>query len=641
MPEKSRYPPIADYALIADGNSTALVSRAGSIDWCCIQRLDAGSCFGRLLDWERGGFCSIAPKGETRSSSRRYLEGTLVLETTFEAEGGEARLIDCYALPADPEGYPYRQILRVVEGVTGHVELELEIAPRFDYGSIEPWLRQEGVRVYSAIGGNDGLLISCDAEISPSDKHTLKATITVHAGDRSRLSILSVPPEKLDYDRSEAPDAAEIDSRLDDTVERWRAWSSDMRFDGPYEPGVLRSAIVIKALMNDHTGAVAAAPTTSLPENPGGSMNWDYRYSWIRDSFFSVRSLAEVGFDAAADHFRRFIERSAAGSAKSLQLMYGVGGERRLTEETLDYLEGYRGATPVRVGNAAAGQLQLDMYGELLELSWRWHRRGNSPDDDYWRFLLELVDAAAERWSEPDQGLWELRDDPKHFVHSNVMCWATLDRGLRLAGECLRKAPERRWKKVREEIREAVETEGYDPGRGVFTQAFGTKDLDAALLLLPRVDFVDHRDERMLRTVDAVREDLDDDGLLKRYRRAEAREGAFLACSFWLAECLAYQGRLEDARAVFDRTLATANDLDLFSEEYDTHKGELLGNFPQGLTYLSHISAAVAIAGQRGVVGAVPLDPGGQAVCGWRSIGERTRTGGSSSATAREGRRFT
>jgi GH15 family glucan-1,4-alpha-glucosidase len=250
----------------------------------------------------------------------------------------------------------------------------------------------------------------------------------------------------------------------------------------------------------------------------------------------------------------------------------------------------------VRVGNAAAGQLQLDMYGELLELSWRWHRRGNSPDDDYWRFLLELVDAAAERWSEPDQGLWEMRGDPQHFVHSKVMCWATLNRGLRLAEECMRKAPERRWRKVRQEIREAIESEGYDKERRVFTQSFGGKDLDAALLLLPRVDFVDYRDERMLRTTDAIREDLDDDGLLKRYHSEGPQEGAFLACSFWLAECLAQQGRTEDARAVFDRTLATANDLGLFSEEYDTEAKESLGNFPQGLTHLSHISAAVALS---------------------------------------------
>jgi GH15 family glucan-1,4-alpha-glucosidase len=593
-----RYPAIADYALISDSNSAALVSRAGSIDWCCIQRLDAGSCFGRLLDWEKGGFCSISPKGGARSSSRRYLEDTLVLETTFEAEGGEARLIDCFALPADPR-YPNRQVLRVVEGVSGYVELEMEIAPRFDYGAVAPWLRQEGVGVYSIIGGNDGLLVSGDAGLSPSDKHTLGATIGVHPGDRVRLSILSVPPERLDYDPPEAPAADEVDRRVDGTVERWREWASDLRFEGPYKSGVLRSALVTKALMNDLTGAVAAAPTTSLPEVPGGEMNWDYRYAWIRDSYFSVRSLAEVGFEDAADDFRRFIERSAAGSADSLQLMYGLGGERRLTEEKLGFLAGYRGAKPVRVGNAAAGQLQLDMYGELLELSWRWHRRGNSPDDDYWRFLLELVDAAAERWSEPDQGIWEMRGAPRHFVHSKVMCWATLDKGLRLADECMRKAPERRWKKVRAVIREAIESEGYDRVRGVFTQTFGSEDLDAALLLLPRVGFIDYSDERMLRTTDAIREDLADDGLLKRYRSEDAQEGVFLACSFWLAECLAHQGRTEEATAVFDRTLATANDLDLYSEEYDTGAREMLGNFPQGLTHLSHISAAVALAEHR------------------------------------------
>ncbi len=265
-----------------------------------------------------------------------------------------------------------------------------------------------------------------------------------------------------------------------------------------------------------------------------------------------------------ADAFRRFVERSAAGSADQLQLMYGTGGERRLTEHVLDHLEGYRGASPVRVGNTAVAQLQLDMYGELLELTWRWHERGNSPDDDYWRFLLELVEVAAERWSGPDSGLWEMRGEPRHFVHSKVMCWATLDKGLRLAEECMRKAPERRWKKVRDEIREAVEAQGYDEKRGVFTQSFGSNDLDAALLLLPRVGFVDYRDERMLRTTDAVREDLDDDGLLKRYRTGGGEaEGAFLACSFWLAECLAHQERLEDARGVFDRTLATGNDLGL------------------------------------------------------------------------------
>jgi GH15 family glucan-1,4-alpha-glucosidase len=591
------YPSIGDYALLADSHSVALVSRAGSIDWCCIQRIDAGSCFGRLLDWEKGGFCSISPKDGSEGTSRRYLDETLVLETTFHADGGVARLYDFYALPASTEEHPYRQLVRILEGVSGSVEFDLRVVPRFDYGSLMPWIRQEGVRVYSAIGGNDGLLISTDAEIRASEDHALEGSATVHAGERVHLSFLSVPPEQLDYDRPAAQEPEELDERLEQTIEWWRGWSSELRFKGPYRPGVLRSAITIKALMNDLTGAVAAAATTSLPESPGGTLNWDYRYSWIRDSFFSARALAEIGFEAVADDFRRFVERSSAGNARQLQLMYGMGGERRLTEEELGYLEGYRGAKPVRVGNAAAEQLQLDMYGELLELSWRWHRRGNSPDDDYWRFLEEIVDVAAERWSEPDSGIWEQRGSQKHFVHSKVMCWSALDKGLRLAEECMRKAPERRWKKTRDEIREAVEEEGYDEGRGIFVRAFGEDDLDAALLLLPRVGFVGYEDGRMVRTTDAIREELADEGLLKRYRTdGDEQEGAFLACSFWLAECLAKQGRVEDARAVFDRTLATGNDLDLFSEEYDTAKGEMLGNFPQGLTHLSHISAAVALA---------------------------------------------
>lgn len=600
MAEASDYPPIGDYALIADSNSAALVSREGSVDWCCIKRMDAGSCFGRLLDRERGGYCSIAPEdGGLLSTSRRYLDDTLVLETTLGTESGEARILDCFTMPASMEDYPYRQLLRVVEGVRGHVGLRFEIAPRFDYGGLKPWIRQEGVRHYSAIGGDDALLISTDAELAQAGDHELAGSMSVHPGDRMRLSMVSVPPERLDHDPPELLDSGELDRRLQETVQWWRSWSSRITFEGGHEPSVLRSAITLKALTNEKTGAVAAAPTTSLPERPGGEFNWDYRYSWIRDSFFSVRSLAEIGFVAEAEGFRRFLERSAAGSADELQIMYGVGGERRLTEETLPHLHGYRGARPVRVGNAASGQLQLDMYGELLELSWRWHRRGNSPDDDYWRFLLELVDTAAENWRKPDCGLWESRDDPRHYVHSKVMCWAALDRGVRLSEECLRRAPVERWSRTRDEIREAVESRGYDSERGIFVQDFDGSDLDAALLLLPRVGFVGYDEERMVRTADAIRTDLDDDGLLKRFRSSGAQEGAFLACSFWLVECLAYQGRAEDAREVFDRTLAAGNDLGLFSEEYDTENAELLGNFPQGLSHLSHITAALALADAR------------------------------------------
>jgi GH15 family glucan-1,4-alpha-glucosidase len=362
---------------------------------------------------------------------------------------------------------------------------------------------------------------------------------------------------------------------------------------------MVRSAMVLKALTQATTGAIAAAATTSLPEAPGGSRNWDYRASWVRDSVFALRSLAELGYAAEADGFRRFVQRSAAGSAEELQIMYGLRGERRLAEMTLDDLEGYGGARPVRIGNAAARQHQHDVYGELLDLAWSWHRQGHSPDADDWRFLVELVNAAAERWRTPDRGIWELRGRPRHLVHSKAMCWVALDRGLRLAADLGFAAPVARWTATRAAIHAAVERRGYDPGRGVFTQAFGRAELDAALLLLPSVGFVAWDDPRMLRTVDALRRELEVDGLLLRYRTAdglEGTEGTFVACTFWLAECLARQGRATEARAAFARASATANDLGLFAEEFDPATGTLLGNFPQALTHLSHIAAAVALA---------------------------------------------
>jgi GH15 family glucan-1,4-alpha-glucosidase len=391
-----------------------------------------------------------------------------------------------------------------------------------------------------------------------------------------------------------------LDRRLEQTVAWWRGWSAQGSLVGPDRAAVLRSATVLKALTQARTGAIAAAATTSLPEAPGGPRNWDYRASWVRDSVFALRSLAELGYTAEADGFRRFVQRSAAGSAQELQIMYGLGGERRLQEQVLRDLEGYGGARPVRIGNAAARQHQHDVYGELLDLAWAWHQRGKTPDADDWRFLVELVNEAAERWTTPDRGIWELRGRPRHLVHSKVMCWLAVDRGLRLAEEVGFPAPVGRWTATRAAIRAAVERHGYDPGRGVFTQAFGRPELDAALLLLPAVGFVAWDDERILRTVEAVRAELEVDGLLRRYRAPdglEGTEGAFVACTFWLAECLARQGRTADARSTFARASAAANDLGLFAEEFDPATGTLLGNFPQALTHLSHIAAAVALAG--------------------------------------------
>jgi GH15 family glucan-1,4-alpha-glucosidase len=596
------YPPIGDYALIGDCHSAALVSRTGSIDWCCMPRFDAGSTFGRLLDWKRGGYCSITPeRDEPWEHSRGYLEDTLVLATTLQSQAGQVRLTDCFTVHPASDASDERQILRVIDGERGAVELEIRVVPRFDYGDVKPWIRRHGYRLHSAIGGNDGLVVWCDGgEMVEEPEHELVARVRVGAGDRVRLVLTYRPPERIDAAGVEEPDPRHLDACLDDTIEWWRNWAGHLRLDSRDEPGVKRSAITLKALTHTPTGAIVAAPTTSLPEALGGQRNWDYRYAWIRDSSFSSRAFAELGAYDEADAFRAFVMRSAAGSAEDLLVFYGVGGERRLAGRPLDWLEGYRRSAPVNVGNSATAQRQLDTYGELINLSWRWHRRGHSPSDDDWRFLVSLIDHAAEQWSQPDFGLWEWPGEPDHFVHSKVLCWAALDRGIRLADECLRRAPTRRWSRAREEIRQAVERRGYDRKRGVFVQAFDRPELDAALLLLPTVEFVPWDDERMLRTVAAIREELDaGGGLLYRYTREDGlpgREGAFLCCSFWLVECLARTGQLEEARGLFDQTMARSNDLGLFSEEVDPQSGELLGNFPQGLTHLAHIDAAVALA---------------------------------------------
>jgi GH15 family glucan-1,4-alpha-glucosidase len=575
-----------------------LVSSAGSIDWCCMPRVDGGSIFGRLLDWERGGYCQIAPRTASHQSTRRYVDGTLVLETSFRARGGEIRLLDCFTMRRGGSKSPHLQLLRIVEGVQGRLPVRVDIVPRFDYGGIRPWIRRHGMGLATAIGGNDGLVITGDFELQETD-HSLYAVEDVRAGERLRLSLVYVSPEDIDPDPGRPLQPEELDRRLELTIKMWRHWTSKGRLDSPDGPAAIRSALVLKGLTRAPTGAIAAAATTSLPEAMGGERNWDYRYSWIRDSWLTVRSLAELGYEDEADGFRRFIERSAAGHAADLQIVYGVGGERRLIETTIDDLEGYRRSRPVRAGNSAFDQDQHDVFGSLLELAFRWHHRGQSPDDDYWRFILELVDRAAASWQQPDPGIWEIRNRPMHFVHSKVMCWAALDRGVRLAKEASRRAPIRRWAQERDRIRRSVEREGYDRRRGVFVRAYGTKAMDAALLLLPVVNFCAFDDERMVRTTDRVRKELDDHGLLRRYRVSDglrSEEGAFLPAQFWLAEAYARQGRLDEAREAFDRGTAAGNDLGLFTEEFDTSRNLPLGNFPQGLTHLAHISAAVAIA---------------------------------------------
>jgi GH15 family glucan-1,4-alpha-glucosidase len=587
-------PSISDYALLSDCHGAALVARDAAVEWCCLPRFDTGALFARMLD-PGGGACTVqVVDGEV--DTRRYVEDTLVLETLLRGEAGEARLLDFMPFedPLEP-AREHRALVRIVEGIRGTLSIRLTVTPRFDYGDVTPWLRHHGRGLYGAIGGDDGLLCACDAGFEAQDGE-LRAELSVREGERARLLLAFRRPEELEKP-AEAPDLGRLDAALDETIRRWRQWASDS------PEGTRRSAIVLKALTYAPTGAMVAAATTSLPEARSGDerRTWDYRYTWIRDAVLATHCLTELGHDEEANAFRRFIERSSAGRADDLHVFYGVGGERRLQELTLEHLRGWDGAQPVRVGNAATSQLQLDAYGHLVQQSFNWAQLGHPPDDDYWRFLLQLVDAAAERWSEPDRGIWEWRGEPRHFVHSKVLCWVALDRGLALAESSLRKAPERRWKAAREEVREAVLDKGFDTTRGTFVQAFGESALDAAVLRLPAYGFLPYDDERMVSTVEVIRSELDDGGLLRRYDADDGmpREGAFIACTFWLAQCLAGQGRADEAQAAFDRALRTASELGLFPEEADGETGEALGNFPQAFTHLAHIEAALTLKDRR------------------------------------------
>jgi GH15 family glucan-1,4-alpha-glucosidase len=592
------YTPIAGYALIGDCRTAALVSRTGSIDWWCAPRFDSGSVFGRILDADGGGFCALSPDDVEGAPAREYVDDTMVLATTFRTETGEARLLDFMATPPPDEGGPdHRRLVRIVEGLRGAVTFRLALRPRFDYGAMAPWIRVEG-ESFAALGGDDGLVVWCDGALTACDDG-LDGELTVERGERRRLSIDYIRPEVIDGERPPPPAADAIDALLDDTLAWWREWADGISAEGPYAEHAVRSALVLKALTYRPTGAMVAAPTTSLPEALGGERNWDYRYSWVRDSALAARTLAELGGDAEADAFRRFIERTTAGRADDLRIVYGVGGERRMPELEIGDLEGYRGSAPVHVGNDAAGQTQFDSFGQLLDQSWSWHRRGHSPGDDYWRFIFALVEWVVERWRDPDHGIWEWRGEPKHFVHSKALMWSAIERGLRLAADTGREVPEERWRSARDELGEAIEREGFDAERGTYVQAFGEPELDAAVLRLPTVGYVDYTDERMVSTVDVIARELTEDGFLRRYSADDGlagREGTFIPCTFWLGECLARQGRLAEAREVFDRAAGTANELGLFAEEYDPGRGELLGNFPQALTHLSHLECVIALS---------------------------------------------
>lgn len=593
----SPYPPISDYALIGDCHSAALVSRSGSIDWCCLPRFDSDSCFGRLLDWNRGGYFAITPS-EPYRVHREYQPESLILVTTFTTRTGKVRLVDFFAMRSGGRLHPRRELIRVVHGLRGHIRFDVSIVPRLDFGEVKPWIYASGTGAYSAVGSNTGLRIFGDVPLTLCSDHDLHAQVEVRPGEIYHLGLQFFRPDETGKSRSAKQDIADMKAHYLETRQWWQDWVGKVRYRDGQGVSIMRSAITLKALSYAPTGAITAAVTTSLPEYIGGERNWDYRFCWIRDSIFTVRALNTLGLGAEADGVRRFIQRSAAGHASELQVMYGVDGKRRLTELTLKALDGWRGSRPVRLGNAAYDQFQLDMYGMIVQLSCRWSEHGVAPEPDYWNFLVEIVESAIEKSRLPDRGIWEVRSKPRHFVHSKVLCWAAADGGIALAEKYSLTAPLERWRHERDELRRNIEIHGVDRRRGIFVESYGSKKVDAALLLIPGTNFVAFDAPLMIRTTRAIHKELSWDGLILRYKREDGlrgREGVFLACTYWLVECLARQGQRRQALQVFKRANAAGNDLGLFAEQYAPHRHEMLGNFPQGLTHLAHISAALAL----------------------------------------------
>lgn len=592
------YPPISDYALIGDCHSAALISRAGSIDWCCLPRFDSDSCFGRLLDWKQGGHFTITPKGKARVS-REYVSDTLVLQTTYRSGRNIARVTDFFSMRVGGRDRPRRELVRIIEGVKGKMTFDVSVVPRLDYGDVKPWIFSGGHNAHFAVGSNTGIRIFGDVQYDV-DSHDLHAEVQVSPRKKVYIGLQFFPPEEANANaapRRHKP-AKLLQAHLLETLRWWHEWSDKIIYRNGPGVNIVRSAITLKALTYAPTGAIVAAPTTSLPELAGGERNWDYRYCWIRDSIFTVWALNAVGVASEAVGVRHFIQRAASGNAEDLQVLYGVDGKRRLTEIELLHLEGWRGSKPVRIGNGAARQYQADMYGLLLEFAWQWDHLGHRPTPAYWEFLRQIVEAAVANWPCPDRGIWEVRSRPLHFVHSKVMCWAAANRGVALAEKYGLPAPLEKWRAARDEIRAAIDKRGVDHKRGIYVRSFGSTDVDAALLLLPITGFVAYDDERMVRTAQVISKELMQDGLILRYRREDGlagSEGVFLACTFWLVACLAHAGRKEQAGKLFKRAVATGNDLGLFAEEYSRRGRQMLGNFPQGLTHLSHIGAALAL----------------------------------------------
>ncbi|KUN38896.1 glucoamylase [Streptomyces longwoodensis] len=586
-------PRIEDYALIGDEQTAALVGPDGSVDWLCLPRFDSGACFARLLGDEDNGHWRIAPKGVRGPCTRRaYRPDTLVLDTEWETDEGVVRVTDLM-----PQRDVAPDLVRIVEGVRGRVTVRSTLRLRFDYGAVIPWMRRaDGHRV--AIAGPDAVWLRTEPPVRTwGEDFGTHSEFTVAEGERVAFVLTWHPSH---HPRPPLVDPFEA---LRTSVEDWRAWAARCTYDGPYRDAVVRSLITLKALTYRPTGGIVAAATTSLPEQLGGVRNWDYRFCWLRDSTLTLGALLAAGYHEEAEAWRNWLLRAVAGDPADLQIMYGLAGERRLPEAELPWLSGFAGSAPVRIGNAAVEQLQLDVYGEVMDSLSLGRRAGLSPRPHVWSLQCVLMRWLDENWRQPDEGLWEVRGGRRQFVHSKVMVWVAADRAVRALEEHpeLRGDPDR-WRALRDEVHQEVCEKGYDPERNTFTQSYGSRDLDASLLLIPRVGFLPPDDPRVVGTVDAIRDELGHGGLVRRYTTDGATvdglpgdEGTFLVCSFWLADALHMTGRTKEARELFERLAGLANDVGLLSEEYDPVAGRHVGNFPQAFSHIGLVNTALTL----------------------------------------------
>ncbi|MEW1822334.1 glycoside hydrolase family 15 protein [Arthrobacter sp. NPDC080031] len=609
--------------MIGDLHTAALVSTAGSIDWLCLPRFDSPACFAALLDSPQAGRWLLAPESGGICTRRQYRDGTLILETEWETKEGHVRVID-FMPPRDAVA----DIVRVVEGIRGTVKMRGELILRFDYGHVVPWVRRDrhGLR---AVAGPDSVYLKTPAPLVGKDFTTV-SEFTVNAGDHIPFVLTWAPSHER------RPRTVEADIALEDTAAFWTDWSRRCSVRGPYRKAVQRSLITLKALTYAPTGGIVAAATTSLPEQIGGPRNWDYRYCWLRDATLTLQAFLAAGYTEEASAWRDWLLRAVAGDPADLQIMYSLHGHRRLPETELTWLAGYQGSKPVRIGNAAAEQLQLDVWGEVLDCLSLTRASLMTVGDESWAIQTALMRHLESTWDKPDNGLWEVRGPRRHFVHSKVMAWVAADRMVRGIRESGMPGPLDRWEALRDTIHDEVMTHGYDAERNTFVQSYGSKELDASLLLIPKVGFLPHDDPRVIGTIDAIQRELTEDGFVLRYRPQDSddglpgTEGVFLACSFWMVDALLGAGRRSEATALFERILGLRNDVGLLSEEWDAHAGRQLGNMPQAFSHFGLVLSALQLHHGKAHHSNVPI--GGAPASGSPSPGSGSPSGASSTA---------